>query len=120
MKNCESEEMYLETILLLCGRKANVRSVDIVETLHYAKSSVSRAVNLLQSRGYIVVAKSGYITLTQAGREKASRIYERHRILTDALVKIGADRTEAEANACRIEHVITPELFAVIKRFVNE
>ncbi len=120
MKNRESEEMYLETILILKNRKGSVRSVDIVEERNYAKSSVSRAVNLLQKKGYISIDHSGEITLTSSGSAKANDVYERHRVLTDVLMRIGADRASAEDNACRIEHVITPELFELIKNFAKK
>lgn len=120
MRTPESEEMYLETILLLKQKKPAVRSVDVVEELDYAKSSVSRGVNLLIKKGYITMDRvSGDIEFTDAGREKAQHVYERHRVLTDALERIGADSAVAEENACRIEHVISDELFAVIKRFAD-
>ena len=121
MKIRESEEMYLETILLLKQKKGNIRSVDIVEELDYAKSSVSRGVNLLELNGYITIdRKTGDIEFTDAGYKKALGIYERHMVLTKALVKIGASTEEAEDNACRIEHVITEGLFQLIKKFVEE
>lgn len=119
MRYRESEEMYLETILLLQKRKGNVRSVDIVRELNYAKSSVSRAVNLLVKNGYIIMNDEDGIVLTESGLEKATYIYERHNILTEVLVKIGAGEDLAEENACRIEHVITDELFEVLKKFVK-
>ena len=117
MKTHESEEMYLETILLLKSRKANIRSVDIVEELGYAKSSVSRAMGLLAARGYIVVNEYDEIVLTEAGERKAADIYERHRVITQLLIGIGADAALAEDNACRIEHVISPELFEIMKEY---
>ena len=118
MKSSESEEMYLETILLLKRRKANVRSVDIVEELDYAKSSVSRGVNLLVNKGYITMDRlSGDIEFTPSGQAKADSVYERHEVLTAALVKMGADKVLAEKDACRIEHVISQEMFEIIKRF---
>ncbi len=120
MKTHESEEMYLETILLLRGKRASVRSVDIVEELDYAKSSVSRAVNLLAQRGYINIDGSGDITLTKAGEEKANAIYERHRIITQAFIGIGASEELAERDACRIEHVISDEMFALLKKHLEE
>ncbi len=115
MKNRESEEMYLETILLLKGEKAVVRSIDIAERLGYAKSSVSRGINLLRDRGYIIVDDDGYIGFTAAGEEKANNIYARHKVFTDLLVELGADPQLAETNACRIEHVIDDKLFEIIK-----
>lgn len=116
----ESQEMYLETILLLRAKKSNVRSVDIVEELGYAKSSVSRAVNLLQKAGLIEIDEAGDITLTAAGQKKAEDIYEKHRVFTEAFIRMGSPRKVAEENACRIEHVVSDELFKIIKKHFEE
>ena len=113
MRTHESEEMYLETIYLLKKSRGTVRSVDVVEELGYAKSSVSRGVNLLQKRGYID------IEFTEEGLRKAESVYERHRVLTAALMKLGAGRELAENDACRIEHIISPEMFEIIKKFAE-
>ncbi len=120
MKTHESEEMYLETILLLRNRKECVRSVDVVEELGYAKSSVSRAVNLLLQKGYIAIDGNGDITLTEMGQQKASDIYERHRVITQVLMELGADKELAEENACRIEHVISDEIFELLKKHLEK
>ena len=121
MRTRESEEMYLETILLLKQKSTNGRSVVGVGELNYAKSSVSRGMNLLVKNGYITMDRvTGVIEFTEKGREKAQNIYERHRVLTKALEKIGASAEMAEENACRIEHVISEEMFEIIKKFVNE
>ncbi len=117
MKTRESEEMYLETIYLLVNRNGSTRSVNVAEEMGYSRPSVSRAVSLLNGRGYIRVDENGLITLTEAGEARAQSIYERHRVITEILMKIGADSDMAEENACRIEHVITPELFEVLKRY---
>ena len=116
----ESEEMYLETILLLHRKKANVRAVDVCDELGYVKSSVSRGVNLLKKKGYITIdVATGDIEFTDTGRKKAEGIYERHKILTAALCKIGADPELAEENACRIEHDISKESFNAIKKAIS-
>ena len=107
MKYQESQEMYLETILLLKQNNACVRSIDIATQLNYSRPSVSRAVNLLQQNGYIAIDKNGEIHFTAEGKQKATEIYERHGIITQVLIKLGADETVAEENACRIEHVIS-------------
>lgn len=120
MKTHESEEMYLETILLLREKKTNVRSVDIVEELGYAKSSVSRAVNLLHEKGFIAVDGNGDLILTESGYRKASAVYERHRVITEVFMSLGAGRETAEANACRIEHVISDDMFEILKNSLNE
>ncbi len=115
----ESEEMYLETILLLHRGKPNVRAVDVGEELGYAKSSVSRGVNLLKSKGYIEIDHAtGNLTFTEAGRKKAEGVYERHSVLTKALMKMGAEAHVAEENACRIEHVVSEEMMDVFKKFI--
>ena len=119
MRYRESEEMYLETIFLLTKQKSSVRSVDVATELNYSRPSVSRAVNLLQKNGYIVINGSGEISFTDLGKEKALSIYERHRIITEVLTKIGASEEIAEENACRFEHAITPELLSVMKNFLD-
>lgn len=120
IKYQESEEMYLETILLLKKKSTNVHSVRIAEELGYSRPSVSRGVNLLVKKGYITMSLSGEINFTEEGKAKAEDIYERHTVITKLLEMTGASRALAEENACRIEHVISPELFAVLKNFANE
>lgn len=120
MKYRESEEMYLETILLLKQKKSCVHSVDIANELEYSRPSVSRAVGLLQKNGYITMAPSGEIELTKLGYDKALSIYERHDVITKVLTKLGADQTVAEENACRIEHVISDELMQILKEFLGK
>lgn len=120
IKYQESEEMYLETILLLKEKRTNVHAINIAEELGYSRPSVSRGVNLLVKKGYIVVDNSGVISFTDEGKLKAENIYARHRVITKLLEIAGANKELAEENACRIEHVITPELFDVIKIYVEK
>ena len=116
----ESEEMYLETILLLHKNSANVRAVDVCEELGYVKSSVSRGINLLKDKGYITIDHvTGNIAFTEAGRTKAEGIYERHQTLTKVLIKVGAGKELAEENACRIEHVVSDEMMEVFRKFIS-
>ncbi|MBQ2908458.1 MAG: metal-dependent transcriptional regulator [Clostridia bacterium] len=120
MKYRESQEMYLETILLLKNTKGVVRSIDVATELNYSRPSVSRAVSLLVKNGYITVEKTGEINFTEQGKARAEQIFERHHIITEVLVKLGADRVTAEDDACRIEHVISDNLMAVLKDFNNK
>lgn len=115
----ESGEMYLETIYILSNENRSVRSIDICEYMGYSKPSVSRAVGLLKSGGYITVDPEGYIKLTDEGESIAAKIYERHTILTDLLVRIGVSRETAAADACKIEHDISDESFEAIKRLIG-
>ncbi len=116
----ESGEMYLETILTLSEQHSAVRSIDISEYMNYSKPSVSRAVRLLRSGGYIEVDEAGYITLTDCGREIAEKISERHRLLTDLLVSLGVDEEIAVDDACRIEHVISDISFRAVKGYMEQ
>ncbi len=115
MKSNESAENYLETILILSKSKPVVRSVDIAEELGFKKSSVSVAMKHLREKEHITVTKEGYIYLTDAGREIAEMIYERHELLSSWLVELGVDPEIASEDACRIEHVISKESFQAIK-----
>ena len=119
MKLQESGEMYLESILVL-SKKGHVRSIDICEYMGFSKPSVSRAVGLLKSGGYILVDKDGYITLTDEGRERATAIYERHEMLTAFLRAIGVSDTLADSDACKIEHAISNETFEAMKRHLEK
>ncbi len=114
----ESAENYLETILILSQRKGKgeVRSIDIVNELEFSKPSVSVAMKNLRENGYITVDKDGYIRLTDKGLEIAERMYERHTLLSQWLIKLGVDEKVAVEDACRMEHVISAESFAAIKK----
>ena len=114
----ESGEMYLETIHILYKKTGHVRSTDIAEYMGYSKPSVSRAVGLLKSGGFIEVDKDGAITLTQAGLDVANKIYERHTLLSRLLVTLGVSPEVAAEDACKIEHAISDESFEAIKRHV--
>ena len=116
----ESGEMYLEAIHVLTKEKGAVRSIDVAEYIGYSKPSVSRAVGLLKSGGYIEVDAGGFITLTDGGRAVAENIYERHTLLTDFLQKIGVSPEAASADACKIEHHISDESFRALKSFIEK
>ena len=116
MRLQESGEMYLETILVLSKKSSAVRSVDVCEHMGFSKPSVSRAIGLLKNGGYVLMDKNGYLTLTDLGLEVANKIYERHTLLTEFLVKIGVDKQTAANDACKMEHVISDETFDAIKR----
>lgn len=115
----ESAENYLETILILSKKNPVVRSVDIAEELGFKKSSVSVAMKNLREKENITVTKEGYIYLTESGRAIAEMIYERHEFLTNWLTSLGVDEHIAAEDACRIEHVISPESFQAIKSNVK-
>ena len=115
----ESGEMYLETIHVLYKKTGAVRAIDVCEYMGYSKPSVSRAMGILKNAGYIEVDKHGFITLTDSGLEVANRMYERHTMLTELLVRLGVDEKIAADDACKIEHHISEESFEAIKKFVD-
>ena len=115
----ESGEMYLESIFVLSKKHKEVRAIDICEYMGYSKPSVSRAVGLLKSGGYITVGEDGAIRLTEDGRAVAGKIYERHRILTGFLKNIGVSPETASEDACKIEHIISDETLEKIKEAFN-
>ena len=112
----ESGEMYLETIYLLSEKQERVRSVDVGEYMGFSRPSVSRAIGLLKSGGYVRTDQGGNLTLTAAGLEIAEKIYERHTLLTEFLVRLGVSRETAVKDACKSEHDISDESFEAIKR----
>ena len=116
----ESGEMYLETIYVLTKERQGVRSIDVCEHMGFSKPSVSRAIGLLRSGGYVDVSSEGYLSLTEVGLEVASKIYMRHEILTAVLKKLGVSDEVASADACKIEHVISDESFEAICKLYNK
>ena len=115
MKIQESAENYLETILMLGKAKGNVRSIDIATALSFSKPSVMKN---LRENGYILMDKDGFIALTEKGHEIAETIYERHTLLSSFLMYLGVSKETATQDACRIEHVISPESFEALKQHV--
>lgn len=120
MKIQESGEMYLETILILSQKSPYVRSIDVGEYMGFSKPSVSHAMGLLRSGGYVNMDENGYLTLTEAGAELAGKIYERHRVLTRILILLGVDEKVAAEDACKMEHDISDVSFAALKHHVEE
>lgn len=119
MKLQESGENYLETILMIQQEKGTVRSIDVARQMEFSKPSISRAMSLLRENGYILMDKSGLITLTESGYEVASRIYERHRLLTQWLIALGVTPEVAAADACRLEHDVSEETFQRLKEHIS-
>lgn len=117
-KSEESVQDYLETILILSKRLGVVRSIDIANEMHYSKPSVSIAMKNLRSREYITVSEDGHIQLTDAGREIAETVYERHAFLSQWLVRLGVDPDIAAADACKMEHDISSESFEALKNYI--
>lgn len=112
----ESAEDYLETILILKERIGQVRSIDIATEMNYTKPSISVAMKKLRENGYIEMDKDGFITLTPAGHEIASNIYDRHKVLTKFFIALGVNEKVAAEDACKIEHDLSEETFKKIRK----
>lgn len=118
MKIHESAENYLEAILVLSQNKTEVRSIDVANYMNFSKPSVSVAMKNLRENGYILVDPSGYITLSESGREIAETMYERHTLLSNWLMYLGVDRKTAVEDACRMEHILSAPTFEAIKQHI--
>ena len=116
----ESGQMYLETIYVLSKEMPSVRAIDISEHMGYSKPSVSRALGILKNGGYVSVDPDGSIKLLEPGLELAAKIFERHTILTELLMRLGVDERIASDDACKIEHHISDESLAAIKKSLNK
>lgn len=117
----ESGEDYLETILVLEKEKGDVRSIDIASAMGYSKPSVSRAMQILKQAQLITMDEQHYIHLTDLGRRRAAAVYERHRLISRLLTEVlEVSPATAEEDACRMEHVISPETFEKMKCFFNK
>jgi len=120
MRLQESGEMYLESIYVLSKAQSTVRSIDISEYMGYSKPSVSRAVNLLKNGGYITMDKDNLITLTESGLEIAQKIFDRHTLIANLLIRLGVSEKTAVEDACKMEHAISDESFEAIRRHMIE
>ena len=120
MRLQESGEMYLESIYVLSKSQGTVRSIDISEYMGYSKPSVSRAVSLLKSGGYITMNKDNLISLTESGLEIAQKIFERHTLIANLLIRLGVSEKVAAEDACKMEHAISDESFEAIRRHMIE
>ena len=120
MRLQESGEMYLESIYVLSKSQGTVRSIDISEYMGYSKPSVSRAVNLLKNGGYITMGKDNLITLTESGLEIAQKIFDRHTLIANLLIRLGVPEKIAAEDACKMEHAISDESFEAFRRHMIE
>lgn len=113
----ESAENYLEAILMLHKKNGYVRSIDVANELNFSKPSVSVAMKHFREEGYINVADDGGITLTEKGRDVATRVYERHQLIAKILMDLGVDKETAYEDSCKIEHDLSQESFEKIREY---
>ena len=103
---------------MLQSEIGNVRAVDIARDMEFSKPSVSIAMKKLEDKGLVVVeADTGYLNLTDEGREIAKKTYEKHETLTSFFKTIGVNPTTAESDACKIEHDLSDETFECLQKY---
>ncbi|HHU07294.1 MAG TPA: metal-dependent transcriptional regulator [Clostridiaceae bacterium] len=121
MKNRESAETYLKTILLLSRKLGYVRSIDVANELGVSKPSVSNAVKKLRNEGLVNMDDSRFLILTDEGQKYAKSIFERHVVIENFLTDIlNVDEEIAHKDACRLEHIVSSETVDKIKEFGGE
>ena len=116
----ESGEMYLETIYRLTKTRPDVRAIDVCEHMGFSKPSVSRAIGLLRKGGFVEVDASGYLSLTEQGKQIAERTFECHTLLKSLFVRLGVDEKTADADACKIEHHISDKTLDALKQYLSQ
>jgi len=116
----ESGENYLETIYMLSQHSDGVHAIDVANALGFSKPSVTRALGILKNKGFIFIDDENHIVLTSEGGKKAKEIYDRHQIITRFWVLHGVSESIATEDACRMEHDISEETLACIKKFVKQ
>ena len=116
----KSAEDYLERILMLQKEGKKVRSIDIAQSFNYSRASISRAINNLKNDEFINIDSNGYISFTEKGLSIATKMYERHKLLTDFFISLGVSKETALEDACKIEHVLSSESFEAIKEHAKK
>lgn len=115
----ETIENYLENIYILLKKNGEIRSIDIVNAMGYSKPTISIMMKQLREKDFVDFDEAGYITLTDKGLAVAEKVYERHIVLTEVLMRLGVDEKTAKEDACKIEHVLSKESFAKIRDFAE-
>jgi len=116
----DSNEDYLEAILILKIKNGKVRSVDIAKHLNVSKPGVNKAMNILKESGLIDKDHYGDVYLTEKGEEIANRIYKKHTTIKEFLLKLGVDEETSDIDCCKIEHVISEETFKAIQNYLKK
>ena len=113
-----AQEDYLEAIITLEAEHGRVRVRDLSGKLGVHKSTVTAALKMLTDKGLIDYEPYGRIVLLEPGRRAAQRVAKRHDLLRRFLREILlVDEGLADANACRMEHVMDAVLLRRIELF---
>ena len=115
----EAIENYLETIYILSQQQSEVHAIDICSYLSYSRPTVSIVLRQMRENGLVIVNADNHIFLTEEGSRIASRVYERHELLTSMLMMLGVSQETAMHDACKIEHDLSDETFEAIKAHMD-
>ena len=115
----QSEEDYLESILLISEKQTVVHRIDVAKRMDVSQAAVNKAVKILIEKGYIQ-EDGKHLVLTQAGKEAAKEIFEKHGLVRDFLIALGVSFENAEKDACRMEHSVSDETFACMKKYLEK
>lgn len=119
-KSEKTTEDYLEAMLMIKQKNGYVRSIDVAQHLGVTKPSVTYTTKRLKEKGYIVMDKDNFISITQSGMEIAEKILDRHKTLTAFFINIGVDENVAKEDACKIEHDISAETYNALCRYIEK
>lgn len=120
MKNNESQQDYLERILMLEQYSDKIKAINLAKSFNFSRASISIALKKLSDSGYVIIDNNQNITLTDEGRNIAEKVYERHQLLTEVFISIGVSRSIAAADACKLEHDLSDETYNAIKNYYNK
>jgi Mn-dependent DtxR family transcriptional regulator len=112
-------EDYLEAIWNLQSRKGYIKVKDIADKLEVTRPSVSEMIKKLAENNYILYEKYGGIVFTDKGKKLAQEIKRRHTLLVEFLKIIGVDEQNAQTDACKLEHDVSPETITCLLGFVE-
>ncbi len=121
LKLTQSMEDYLEAIHLLELDQGNVRIKDIAEKMEITMPSVSSAIRNLEKHGLVSHSRYDLVLLTAKGTRIAEEVYRRHRIIRNFLSQVlRLDADVAERDACCMEHILSPETFESLIRYMKK
>jgi Mn-dependent DtxR family transcriptional regulator len=113
-------EDYLERILELINSKGYARVVDIAAALKISQASVTNMVQRLDADGLLKYEKYRGLILTTAGKTLASKIAQRHQLLTDFLKLLGLDDRVIYHDVEGMEHHISSSTLRAIEALTTQ
>lgn len=118
MELTASQEDYLKNIYIECSKNGYAKITSIASSMNVKKPSVNTALNILLAKNLVNYKPYSYITLTEQGTRIAQNILNRYEVMISFFSDIlKLDHNEAIENSCKIEHIMSEELFNKITNF---